>query len=290
MVIKLFSPIYIIMIVITIILIIGLPRLLKKKEKEYSRKVIMGILLFSFVMHFLKLVFPPYKYDPLAFRKITAENICALSTLTFPFIFWFSKSKLLKDYMFYFGILSGSVALIFPLEQLGSNFFTFEAIRFYFAHIVLIIAPYLMVYTNQHQLDYKRILKVPLIFLAVQAIIMVNEIILIEIGLVPLRSDDLFDPRAYRNFSLVFGIIPELKFSEGLLKALTPKVFLQIPFGEFAGREKYWPLVWMVVPVYILIPPLCLLLAWPWVKVLVKKDLKNIVNKYYLKNISYKEE
>lgn len=290
MILKLFSPIYFIMIFLAIILLVFFSIWLKNKSQKFTKIVISIIFFSSFIMHFLKLVFPPYNTDPLAFRKVTAENICALSTLTFPFIFLLAKSLVLKDYMFYFGVMSGVVALLFPIEQLNNDFFRFETIRFYFAHIVLIIGPYLMVYTNHHQLNYRRIYKVPLVFFAVLGIIVVNEVILTEIGLVPLRGSDLFDPKGYRNFSMIFGVVPELGFTEEFLRLLTPKVFLKIPFGEYAGRDKYWPLIWLVVPTYILIPPLCFLLSWPWEKEHIKQDFKHLVNKINNQIILFKEE
>ena len=46
MVIKLFSPIYIIMIVITIILIIGLSRLLKRRERVLQKSNYGDIIIF----------------------------------------------------------------------------------------------------------------------------------------------------------------------------------------------------------------------------------------------------
>lgn len=271
MIVQMFSISYFAMIIIFLVFLMGSLIWLKTKSTRYKKIFIGSLLSFSLLLHFCKLFFPPYVNDDLAFRKITPENICAVSTLVFPFVF-FSKSKTIKDYMFYLGVLSGSLAIFLPIEAFGKYIFTFDAIRFYVAHIIITVAPFLMVATGLHKLDYRRIYKVPLVFIGVLCIILINEIILQEIGLVPMRNGDLLNPNAYRNFSMVFGVSPEFIHLERYLTILTPKIFMKIPFGEFAGEPKYWPIVWLIIPAFVLIGSLSFLLSLYWEKDHIKDD------------------
>lgn len=270
--IQMFSISYFVMIFIFLAFLIGSYLWLKNKSTRHQKIFIASLLFFSLALHFCKLFFPPYSNDKLAFRKITPENICAVSTLVFPFVF-FSKSKTLKDYMFYLGVLSGTLAIFLPIEAFNKHIFTFDALRFYIVHIIITVAPFLMVATGLHKLDYHRVYKVPLVFIGVLCIILVNEIILMEIGLVPMRKEDFFDHNSYRNFSMIFGVSPEFMHIEKYLTILTPSIFLKIPFGEFAGEPKYWPIIWLIIPAFVLIGSLSFLLSIYWEKDHIKSDL-----------------
>ncbi|MCL2412351.1 MAG: hypothetical protein FWC97_11990, partial [Treponema sp.] len=112
---------------------VGLYFLLRKKSKKTSFIVLFAVLLLSFVLHFLKLFFEPYQsWMPWAIRTVTFENICAVSVLLFPW-FFLSKKKILKDYMFYMGMMSGLAATFIPIDVIDRPPFEFETMRFYFA-------------------------------------------------------------------------------------------------------------------------------------------------------------
>lgn len=274
--IEMFNLYYLIYAALFVLVLVGCLIFLKGKSDAFNKRFISGILFFALIVHFLKLVFEPYINDPTSIRKITPENICALSTLVFPFIF-LSKNKVLKDYMFYMGVLSGTLAIFFPVEALGKDAFIFDTIRFYVAHIIITVAPVLMVATNLHKLDYHRIYKVPIMFLLVMTIILVNEIILEEIGLTPLRGTDLLTD-GHRNFSMVFGVSDSLPGVGGLLDFFTPNFMMRIPYGEFAGEKKYWPILWAIVPSFIFIGGLSFILAIYFEKDHMLEDLVKIKN------------
>ncbi|HHU55699.1 MAG TPA: YwaF family protein [Acholeplasmataceae bacterium] len=284
---KLFNLPYFIYLFIFIFVILFSLFLLQGKSEAFKKRYIASLLFFSLLIHFMKLLFPPYVNDTYAFRKITPENICALSTLAFPFIF-LSKNKVLKDYMFYIGVISGSIAVILPLEAINKSAFVFDVIRFYICHIIITVAPFLMVATGLHELDYHRIYKVPIVFLIVMAIIMINEIILIEVGLIDIKDTPegkgLLEIGRYRNFSLIFGPTIEylrdnnIYFIENFIDIFVPEFFRTIPFGEYAGEKKYWPILWAVVPVFIFLPLLSGILAWYWEKDHMKEDLYTLKN------------
>lgn len=257
-------------------LLLGLYFLLRKRSKKTSTIALFGILFANFVLHFVKLRFDPYQqWMPQAIRTITPENICAVSVLVFPWIF-LAKKKLLKDYMFYMGIMGGLGATLIPVDVIGRNPFIFESMRFYFSHIILWVVPILMVLLKLHTLNYKRIIKVPLLVYCVLGIILVNEIILIGAGFVHIGH--LFSTEI-RNSALIFGPLPDVAFLGTLFTPLTPNVFLTVPIGPNAGAPFYWPILWLVVPAFIYFSAVSFMLALPFEYKNIKKDIVRLFQK-----------
>ncbi|MCL2809394.1 MAG: YwaF family protein [Treponema sp.] len=267
---KYFNFYYFLYIAIALVFLFGLFYILRNKSKKTSFIVLFCFLLSSFILHFLKLQFEPYRdWMPNAVRTVTPENLCAVSVLIFPWIF-LSKSNLLKDYMFFMGLMSGIAATIIPIDVIDFNAFSFETFRFYYCHIIIWVVPLLMVLLKLHTIDYKRIIKVPLISYLVLLIILLNEIILIGLGFVHISF--LFNNEV-RNSSLIFGPLSDVKFLSDLFLAITPKVFTIIPFGIKTGDVFYWPIIWLVIPYYVYFCITAFLFSLPFELTNVKKDI-----------------
>jgi len=264
-----FNFFYFLYIALAVALLAGLYFLLRRKSKKTAAMALFGIFFANFILHFAKLAFEPYRqWMPYALRTITPENVCALSVLVFPWLF-LSGKKVLKDYMFYIGIMSGVGATLFPVDVIGRSAFEFETIRFYLSHILLWAAPVLMVLLKLHTLDYKRIIKVPFVAYLVLCIILVNEIILIGAGFVHISH--LFS-NEIRNSALIFGPLAEVALLGRLFLALTPELFLTVPVGPNAGAAFYWPIIWMAIPFYVYFCIVALLLALPFERRRIKAD------------------
>ena len=141
---------------------------LRHKSEKTKFWTLYGILAFNFVLHFLKLALP-YYYErgfPEVLRKCSFENICAVSTLVFPFAY-LSKCNSIKDYMFYLGVISGIRGCVAPMPVIGLPFYHPEVIRYYICHASIWIVPLLMVIFGIHKLDYRRIWKVIAIYFGV---------------------------------------------------------------------------------------------------------------------------
>ncbi len=237
--------------------IVGLYFLLRNKSSRTQKIVLFSLLAFGFLLHFLKVYIPPYSVDEARkLRDAWFVNICGANIALFPFLF-FIKNKHVKDYMFYIGVLSGVLALVYPQEplaksnQLGEFW---DIVRFYYHHWMLLAVPLLMVLFKQHELSYKRIYNAPIGLLLLMLFIMLNQIFQSELGFIPLRSADMFDIN-YKNSSYIWG--PGTNDAIGNFLALfCPKFFKVIPVGQYAGQIKYWPWFWMIFPVFILVIPL----------------------------------
>ena len=255
---------------------------LRKKDEKLQRRVLLAVLFFNFALHFIKQVFPEYLYDnfyetgtlvrkgfPAILRKCSPENICAISTMIFPFIY-LSKWKVGKDYMFYLGIISGVLGCIAPMPAFNLPFYSPEAIRCYICHASLWQVPLLMVMFGHHKLDYRRIWKAFLMYFLILCIIIVNELILIRIGWVDTSTlEDFFDPSG-RDMGYAVGL------PGGVMEEIGKYVLWMTPK---AWKDPYVPILWEVFPVLIYGGAGCLCLSLYWEHERVKQDVIFIVNK-----------
>lgn len=157
--------------------------------------------------------------------------------------------------MFYLGILGGLLAVLYPVEPMqkaNQAAEVLDIIRFYIHHDILWYVPLLMVMFRLHELSYKRLLALPISFSIVLAFIMVNQILQSELGFIPLRDADFFDIN-YKNTSFIWG--PDDSLAD-ILTIFCPDIFKTVPVGQYAGQTKYWPLIWLICPMYILLVPI----------------------------------
>ena len=57
-----------------------------------------------------------------------------------------------------------------------------------------------------------------------------------------------------------------------------------VPFGEFAGQEKYWPLFYLTPAIFFYFLILPLLLCLPWEFKNIKNDFNKIISKFKKNN------
>ena len=175
MIIEMFNLWYFVWLFLSIGATVGLYYILRNRKASVQKIVLFSLLLFGFVLHFLKIYIPPYSINEA--RMLSDSwfvNICGANIALFPFLFW-SKKKAVKDYMFYIGVLSGLIALFYPQEALGKVDCELDVIRFYYHHWMVLAIPLLIVLLKLHTLSWKRIWTAPVGLLLVMLFIILNQ-------------------------------------------------------------------------------------------------------------------
>lgn len=234
---------------------------LKNKSEKIQYKILLIWCFLGFFLHFAKqLVY----LDINALSKSTAENICAVSTLVFPFIMQIKKKSVLHDFMFFIGIIGGLAGIVYPTEALNKSMLAFETVRFYFCHFSLFAIPLFLALFNLIKPDIKNWWLIPICFLGYELIICINTALLCFTGFVKREgytAFQLFIDRQYLNSSFVFGPTDDMGAFGRFIGNLTfPFMKIDI-FKINNGQTTYWPVIWILFPSYILFVPLYFLMS-----------------------------
>jgi len=264
-----FNGYYFMFIILAIIFILVLYFYLRNRSNKTKYLVLQSILFVNLFIHFTKLCFEPYRSQlPISIRKVSFENICAVSTLLFPFVFLVRDNtkkfnKIMHSYMYFIGFLGGFGALLYPTEAFNKNVLTYDCLRFYVCHTILIAVPLLAAILKIYEPDYKLALFIPAAFILIEILIFANELILIAWGLVP-KDWIMFFDRDIRNSSLIFGPTSSLDAIFVIILVFVPKIFSKNIFGIIGGIDFYWPVIWLIIPTFIFMPLIYLLISLPF--------------------------
>ena len=298
MVIEMFNFWYFFWILIQVGALVGLYFALRNARPFVQDSVLFGLLVLGVAFHFLKAFIPPYAdystgqwvMTDRGWRDSWFVNICGANIALFPFMF-FSKNKYIKDYMFYIGVITGLIVLVYPQEPIAKE--TQEAqmaefwdiMRFYFHHWMIMAVPLLMVLLKKHTLSYKRIWVAPVGLLLLMLFIMLNQIFQSELGFIPLRSDAIIPN--YKNTSYIWGPLNQDGTMDpigGIFDIFCPEVFKHLPVAYSgsaypAGTLKYWPWFWLIVPCFVMVTPLAFGLSMIFDAKSLKADWKKLFHR-----------
>jgi len=260
---------------------------LRKKSKWISWTAILILLATGFIFHFLRLAWPPPNATwPSSLAYVLPISICGFNTLVFPLIF-FSKKKYLRDYMFYVGVFSGFLAMLTPTNVLESQIpaWHFEAIRYYIAHGILVVAPLLMVLCGHHKLNWRRVWAPGWLLVGVTFVILINDVILYATGIYDGGFVELFD-RNSRNVGMIYGPADNAGFWGDALRFFSPRFLRRAPFDNglvAAGETFYWPVLWVVIPGVIYMTIGCFLVSLIFDFRTFKQDMQSTWRKIFRK-------
>ncbi len=255
--------------------------------KAFSEKFVSIILWVNFALHFLKQLNPFYAAEwPYALARSTGENLCAVLVMAEPFL-WKWGGKYAKDYMYYMGIISTLVILIYPTSLVGIDLHSLDGVlecfRFYSCHAPLLIVAIVMVREGFHKLNYHRLWAMPLMFCFVQAIIFLNGLIL-NLTLYHQSWLEFIDVgNKYFNSSFTMGPGHILDPVLGWLYPYLPPILMTY---RYAGDIRFVPVVYLFIPVSLLTALLGPAFAYPFDYLRFKSDWALLKQKRRLRKAS----
>ena len=293
---QMFNGWYFFFMILQIAAIVGLYFALRKAPPFVQNAVLFSLLALGFILHFLKMFIPPYadysdgfQITDRGWRDSWFVNICGANIALFPFMF-LMKNKYIKDYMFYIGVLTGLIVLVYPQEPIAKGDAAaqmaeiWDVLRFYYHHWMIMAVPLLMVLLKKHKLSYKRIWVAPVGLLLLMLFIMLNQIFQSELGFIPLRNGNIIPN--YKNTSYIWGPLNQDGSMDPIGKIFEifcPDCFKHLPVAFSgsayeAGELKYWPWFWLIVPVFVLVTPLSFGLSMIFDAKKFGKDVKWLFN------------
>ena len=125
---------------------------LKNKSYKFKHWFLFSLTLVAWAVHFSR-----YWYDPnFATYKLFFVDLCGISTMMYP-LFMLSKKDVLKDYMYYLGGVFAFLSLAYPNTIQGNPVFQYDTFRFFFAHLILVMVPVLLVSWKMHKPNIKNL-------------------------------------------------------------------------------------------------------------------------------------
>ena len=266
---------YYLSLILMILLTVCLFFLLRGKSDKTIKITLLGLAIFNFLLHFLKILHPSYMENiRLSLIRMSIENICALTTILLPFAILF-KNKIIKSYVYLISFLGGLMAVIISTDPIGKPIYEFNSIRYYICHYILFITPILACLLKEFKPEIKHALWMPLMFLAGETIILINELFLWKVGLVDYNIST-FLSADFRNAAFVFGPNGSGQALTDTFMILVPKLFRTNVFGIEGVGDFYWPVVWLLIPSIIFFPIAYFILILPFtykeVKLIFKRN------------------
>ncbi len=147
-----FSFYHFLWVILIPVAIYGVYKGFYNKSKKFKYWFLFSLTLFAWVVHFSR-----YWFDPnFNTYKLFFVDLCGFSTMLYPF-FFLSKKKMFKDYMYYSGALFAFFSLLYPNTIEGNPILEYDSIRFFLAHVTLMMVPILLAFWKIHIPNVKNI-------------------------------------------------------------------------------------------------------------------------------------
>lgn len=250
---------YFVWVLMVPISIIGVYYLFKDKSDKWKYWFLFGLAVSMWVIHFSR-----YWLEPnLKTYNMYFTDFCGFSTLLYPFLM-LSKKKIFKDYMFYLGAVMAMAAVFYPNPILEHYVYKFNSIRFYLAHLFLIMIPMLLVMWKMHKPNIRNLWYMFLLLIVGALYNMALSAYFVEIGL---RTD-------LANYMGAWGNVPD--YFEAAQIVAPWFVYTKVVDGISVTNPI--PLLYMIPAGALFLFPFWSLMSLPFIK---KED--NYIYKLYNK-------
>ncbi len=199
---------------------------LKNTSEKFKYWFLFSLTILAWGIHFSR-----YFFDP-AFQtyKLFFVDLCGFSTMIYPFIFLL-KHKVLKDYMYYLGAVFAFLSLAYPNTIDGDPIFAYNTIRFFLAHLILVMVPVLLVTWKMHTPNIKNLGWMFILLMVGGIYNMALTSFFVEVGLYPVLINYMgiwgFDGSIYINALMFAPWLTYDKLVDGeIIRAAIPFVYI----------------------------------------------------------------
>ncbi len=220
----------------------GLVFLLRSWTERAKTAAILAIAAVNLLQHLLKQQIYPHMWGGSFSSVNTAYNICAFLIIASPFLL-LCKSRAIRDFICVTGTIAGFFTMIFPIWFIGKPAFSWEILRFYLCHGLLFLSSALPLALKIHTVSWHNWYKYLPLFLLMLALILVNNLLCIFMGLAGGSPENLYDALGQMNPFLIMGPREDFLWLAELLAPITPDFLVQNGY--------YVPILWHMVPLYI---------------------------------------
>lgn len=143
--------IYVIGLLLTYTVVIKFARVIKESTREQKIKTIFIIWLLT-----LEVIYHIHNWS--AGRFSVPLHVCSFAVIL-NIILLFTDNERVWKYAFFYGILGGSMALLFPVS-FGYTYFNIRYYHFLFIHMTIVAIPLYYYMTYNYRVTYKTTLKI----------------------------------------------------------------------------------------------------------------------------------
>ena len=243
-----------------------------RKRSLFAKKVALFSLMgFNLFQHFFKFLVWPHLWGT-GFSLInTAYNVCAFMIIISPFVF-LSKSSLLKQFVAYIGTIGAALALIVPYWFIGSTILTWEYLRSWTCHTILVATSLLPALWGMVKFNYRDGWKFGLVFLLMLALILANDVVfLLAFG--GASTETLYSTLLAQNPLWIMAPSDAFESVGKVLAIFTPSIFLQ------TETHPYTPILWYALPMYLFITLVAYILGGVFDRKNLISDFRALKNK-----------
>ena len=231
--------------------------LLRGKSKKIQYWVLFGLVCFNFVLHFLA---PLYLgigfgleyvrgqgYQNAGVNRLFLNNISSVVAVLSPLLF-LCRGRFVRTAFIFLSLMAGVAAMFGPMEIVGKqmpyHITHIDVFRFYLQHALMWIVPALLLSLGHFQLQWREIWLAPTVLLVALGLVMISDVMRYIMGSLPY-------PAAI-NESMQWGLPRDGRLE--ILRNLIPAPMTRVPFGPNRGAEGFWPLLYLVPGVFLLLP------------------------------------
>jgi hypothetical protein len=174
--------------------------------------------------------------------------MCALLILLSPLAF-FIKLSPLRDFIYFIGTSAGVVALLVPYWNIGDDALSGEFVRFFICHMVLLASSILPLLFGHHKASWRRFAFLGISFFAAIGLILLNDALMIRIGLYPgFSGENIWEGLKAANPIWSFSPPESFSFVIKIVDVFTPDFLM----GDKSGKNLV-PVLWYFIPLYLFI-------------------------------------